>query len=88
MQAQEITNRVREIMKARKITQTELAAKLQVSQNQVSQYLAGTPRLDTILAIADALQIEPAELFQDTTPPAPALAACPHCGAPLKIIIK
>lgn len=75
-------------MKARKITQNDLAARLHVSQNQISQYLAGSPRIDTLLAIADALAIDPADLFKQDTPTPPTLAACPHCGAPLKIIIK
>lgn len=88
MKAQEITNRLREIMKARKITQSDLAGRLHVSQNQVSQYLAGAPRLDTLLAIADALAIDPADLFRQEAPTPPTLAACPRCGAPLKIIIK
>ena len=88
MNANDVTNRIRGIMKARRITQNDLAARLGVSQNQVSQYLAGCPRLDTVLQLAEALQIEPAELFTDDAPIQAAAGICPHCGKPVKIILK
>lgn len=88
MEANEIISRVRQIMKDRKITQNDLAARLGVSQNQVSQYLAGIPRLDTFLKIADALGLEAAELLKDEAPTATTTAICPQCGRRLTITVK
>ena len=88
MTATDITNKVRDIMKVRHITQNDLAARLGVSQNQVSQYLAGSPRIDTLLSLADALNIQPADLFTQEEPTQQAGAICPHCGKPVKIILK
>ena len=88
MIAADITNRIREIMKARRITQNELAARLNVSQNQISQYLAGSPRLDTLLSIAAALDLDPADLFRDDAPGQQTAGICPHCGQPVKIYLK
>ena len=88
MTATDITNRIRDIMKVRHITQNELAARLGVSQNQVSQYLAGAPRLDTLLALAAALDLEPGDLFRQEAPTQHAAAICPHCGKPVEIILK
>ena len=88
MNANDVTNKVREIMKDRHITQNDLAARLQVSQNNVSQYLAGAPRLDTLLTIAAALEIDPADLFRQEAPTTLAATTCPHCGKPIKITLK
>ena len=88
MEANEILSCVRSIMKDRKITQNELAARLGVSQNQVSQYLAGIPRLDTFLKIAAALGLEAAELLKDEAPTTTTTAICPQCGRKLTITVK
>lgn len=89
MEANDVINKVRQAMKAAHVTQAEAAARLGVSQNNISQYLAGAPRLDTFLKLCDALQIDPANLFrQDDQPTIQTGAICPHCGKPLKITIK
>ena len=88
MKAQEVTERISQAMKARKITQAELAARLNVSQNQIRQYLTGAPRLDSFLKIAAALDLEAADLLKEEATTPPAVTVCPFCGQPLKIIIK
>ena len=88
MDTNEILCRIRSIMKDRKITQMDLAARMGVSQNQVSQYLAGVPRLDTFLKIAAALGLEPAELLKDEAPTTTTNAICPQCGRRLTITLK
>ena len=88
MEVNEILCRVRSIMKDRKITQKDLAARMGVSQNQVSQYLAGIPRLDTFLKIAAALGLEAAELLKDEAPTTTTTANCPQCGRKLTITVK
>jgi len=82
---------IRAAMKERHLTQADLAKKLGVSQNQVSQYLAGVPRLDTFLKMADAIGINAAELLAPDQPrenTTLTTAICPHCGKPLTITIK
>ena len=88
MTANDVTNRIREIMRARKITQAEIAARLNVSQNNISQYLAGAPRLDTLLTLAAALDLDPADLFRQEAPTSQAETVCPHCGKPIKIVLR
>jgi len=88
METNQVLERVRSIMKDRKITQKDLAARLGVSQNQVSQYLAGVPRLDTFLKIAAALGLEAAELLKDEAPTTTTAAICPQCGKKLTITLK
>lgn len=88
MDANEIIYKLRQAMKAAHVTQADAAARLHVSQNQVSQYLAGAPRLDTFLKICAALQIDPADLFRDDQPGQQTTGICPHCGKPVKIYLK
>lgn len=91
MTVQEIKNKIRVIMRTKKITQTEIAAKLGTSQNMISLYLAAkSPGIDKILLILDALDISPADFFrEDENEDITRIAAiCPHCGKPLNITIR
>ena len=91
MEANEVINRLREVMKTRHITQADAAARLGVSQNQISLYLAGSPRLDTLLKLCAALDIDPGQLFQEepsNTASETTTAICPHCKKALKIVIR
>lgn len=71
------------------ITQTELSKRLGITQAAVSSQLGRNIRMDNFLAICEALEINPGEVFQDSnTGGTMAAAICPHCGKPLRITIK
>ena len=91
MKVPEIVDKIRALMKAKKITQTEIAEKLGVSQNMISLYLsAKSPGIDKIFSILEVLEITPAEFFKEdgTTTTTQTTAICPYCGRPLKISIQ
>ena len=65
-QIKHIADRVREERKRLGISQMDLSFKAELSQNQVNYIETGAriPNLYTILSICDALQINPAVLFE------------------------
>lgn len=69
MDTQEATfaNRVRELMEAKRISQQELARRVDCSQPAISQMLNRTcrPQKKTILKIAEALNVDARELWPD-----------------------
>ena len=71
------------------ITQTELSKRLGITQAAVSSQLGRNIRMDNFLAICEALEINPSEVFQDSnTSGTTTTAICPHCGNPLQIVLK
>lgn len=60
-----IGKRIKEIRVRNNVTQRELAEKLGLSLNTVSRYETGErrPRIDKVIKIAKALDVEPSELF-------------------------
>jgi transcriptional regulator with XRE-family HTH domain len=69
MNSQEATfaQRLRELMEAKRISQQELADRVQCSQPAISQMLnrACRPQKKTILKLAEALNVQPRELWPD-----------------------
>ncbi|WP_353650347.1 helix-turn-helix transcriptional regulator [Nakamurella sp. A5-74] len=77
--AEHLGNRVREYREAHGLTQEQLAERAGISRNQVQNIEhsrnnsrdadgrqgSGNPRLDTVFALADALNIEVSELLGD-----------------------
>ena len=63
--------RVQALRKARKLSQEDLAAKVETSSETVSNIERGVtwPRLATIVAIAETLGVEVSELLVDPLPP-------------------
>ncbi len=59
--------RVKEILKAKGITQKKLAEKLDISVVALSRIINGNPTLETLKKIADALGVEVKELFANST---------------------
>lgn len=61
-----MTIRLREILKERGITVGQFAELSGISQSNLSNYMSGkiSPTLDTLTKIADALEIDIAELFK------------------------
>ena len=76
------------VMKRKGITRAELSERLGVSVAAVQSYLSKDLRLSTLLKIADALGVHPAELLpqQDTPDSTKHATKCPCCGAPLAIV--
>lgn len=67
--------RIKELLREKNITQGELAKRMGITNGAVSQILNDkyAPKLDTLQRIADALEVDIAELFAPTI-------RCPHCG--------
>lgn len=85
----DITAKIRSIMAQKGITQTELAKRLGITQAAVSSQLSRKMRMDNFLAICQALEINPGEIFQDhSNTGITAAGFCPHCGKPLTITIN
>lgn len=85
----DITAKIRSIMARKGITQTELSKRLGITQAAVSSQLGRNIRMDNFISICEALEINPGEVFQDSSTDATTTTAiCPHCGKPLQITIK
>lgn len=77
------TLRVKEICKEKNMTLADLAEKMEISASALSQNLK-KPSFDTLVKLANALDVEVAELFTSSKP----TTTCPHCGKPIHIEIK
>tara|TARA_X000001036_G_C20661708_1_gene799174 strand:+ start:121 stop:525 length:405 start_codon:yes stop_codon:yes gene_type:complete len=62
---QEFAKRLYKIIVARNLTQSELARLAEVGRDSISQYVRGMsiPKPKTLVKIAEALKVEPEELF-------------------------
>jgi transcriptional regulator with XRE-family HTH domain len=77
--------KIKEVCKKKKITQKELAEKLNISDVSLNKTLRGDyPRLQTLELIAKALDVELIELFGDFEQQKTTIK-CPHCGGEIKI---
>lgn len=76
--------RIKEIMKERGLTQTDLAKRLQTSQPALSQRIANLQKDEFLSQLADALGVSIQELFESTSNN----IKCPYCGHELKIKIE
>ena len=62
-----IKEAVKAILKDKKMTQLDLANKLNVKQETISRTLSGNPTLKSITDIAEALEVDVIELFKGTS---------------------
>lgn len=76
---------IKELVKKKGITITELADKMGIKQESLSRTINGNPTIDTLQKIADALGVHLIELFQQPTNDA---LSCPKCGAKLKLTLE
>jgi len=76
---------LKELLKQKRMTAKDLAAKIGISEGALSKSISGNPTLERLEAIAAALGVSPAELF---APQPTHTITCPHCGAVLEIIEK
>lgn len=75
--------RIEEILKEKKISKNDLAARLGVRRQTVFHHLTGNPSLEILQRIADALGVHISELF---APPTCDVITCPKCGQKFKMI--
>lgn len=84
-------NRVKEILKAKGVTQQGLADMLGVTKISVAKTLTGNPTQQTLEKIATALDVPMWQLFASPGEVAKEITGgdrCPHCGQPIKIRIE
>lgn len=76
--------RIKEVIKERGMTITELADKMGINRVNLSNMINGNPTVETLNKISNAIGCDISELFErpnsDTT-----VLTCPKCGAKLKV---
>ncbi|MDD4630611.1 MAG: helix-turn-helix transcriptional regulator [Proteiniphilum sp.] len=81
--------KIKAILKDKGLTIQELADMLGISRVGLSQQINGSPRLDSLQKIANALEVDLLDLFEDTRRNKPKEKyICPHCKKPISIEIK
>jgi len=79
--------RIKEIIKAKGYTQKEFADKLGITLSALNQRLDGNPTVGSLREIADALEVDLLDLFEDERE-RNAFIKCPNCGTDIKIEVK
>ena len=85
--------RIKEILRAKGLTQIELADRLGVTRSAVVSVLNGNPTVATLERIATALDVHLLDLFIDdrdvsTPTDCNSVSVCPHCNNKIEITIK
>lgn len=76
--------RIKEVIKEKGTTITELADKMRINRVNLSNMVNGNPTVETLNKIADALNVPVTELFEQPKNSAASLT-CPHCGKSINI---
>lgn len=79
--------RIKEIIKAKGYTQKEFADKLGITLSALNQRLDGNPTVGSLREIANALEVDLLDLFEDERE-RNAFIKCPNCGTDIKIEVK
>lgn len=74
--------RIKEVIKEKGMTITELADKMGINRVNLSNMVNGNPTVETLTKIASALNVPVTELF-DT--PKEGVIHCPKCGTEIKL---
>ena len=80
-------NRIKELLKEKGVTITELADKMGISRVTLSTQINGTANITSYEKIASALEVPMWELFaspNDIHPQAKTII-CPHCQKPIPV---
>ena len=86
--------RFKRVLKKYKLTQNDLAERLNINRVSVCRLLADDNdiRLSTIVKIAHAVGCSPAELIDETVEPPGASnilsLTCPHCHKSIRLIVQ
>jgi len=78
--------RIKEVIKERGMTITELADKMGINRVNLSNMVNGNPTVETLNKIADAIGCPVTELFEQPNKNGTSLT-CPHCGKEINIKI-
>lgn len=76
--------RIKKILKEKGLTAAQLADKLGITHGAMSLTINGNPTLSTLEKIAEALDVQVVDLFENKA----TTANCPHCGKPISIELK
>ncbi|KAF5043354.1 helix-turn-helix protein [anaerobic digester metagenome] len=79
--------RIKEIIKAKGYTQKEFADKLGITLSALNQRLDGNPTVGSLREIADALEVDLLDLFEDERE-RNASIKCPNCGTDIIIDVR
>lgn len=71
--------RIKEVIKEKGMTITELADKMGINRVNLSNMVNGNPTVETLNKIADAIGCPVTELFEQPKNDSLSLT-CPHCG--------
>lgn len=76
--------RIKEVIKEKGMTITELADKMGINRVNLSNMVNGNPTVETLNKISDALCVPVTELFVQPKTDTVSLT-CPHCGKNINI---
>lgn len=76
--------RIKEVIKEKGMTITELADKMGINRVNLSNMVNGNPTVETLNKIAGALEVPVTELFEQPKSGTASLP-CPHCGKNINI---
>lgn len=74
--------RIKEVIKEKGMTITELADKMGINRVNLSNMVNGNPTVETLTKIASALNVPVTELFDA---PKEGVIHCPKCGTEIKL---
>lgn len=76
--------RIKEVIKGKGMTITELADKMGINRVNLSNMVNGNPTVETLNKIADAIGCPVTELFEKPQSDGVSIT-CPNCGKSIKI---
>lgn len=76
---------IKAVIRRQGFTTAQVAEKLGISQQAVSQAVNGNPSLSRLKEIAAAIGVTVSDLVVDEPPQEP-MMKCPHCGGEIKIV--
>lgn len=79
--------RIKEVIKERGMTITELADKMSINRVNLSNMVNGNPTVETLNKIADAIGCPVTELFEQPKKDGVSLT-CPYCGNDINIKVE
>ena len=79
--------RIKEIIRAKGYTQKEFADKLGITLSALNQRLDGNPTVGSLREIANALEVDLLDLFEDEREKNASIK-CPNCGTDIIIDVR
>ena len=76
--------KIKEILKSKGLTSAQLAERIGITKGALSNSINKNPTLSTLEKIAEALDVQVVDLFENKA----TTANCPHCGKPISIELK